>query len=334
MSDKKIVLTGDRTSGPLHIGHYFGSLLNRKELEKEHEVYIMAADVQTLTDNFDNPEKVRANAFETITDNLALGLDMSKTTLFIQSQIPQIAELTVYFSNLVTLNRLLRNPTVKTEIAQKKELFGNDGESVNYGFVGYPVSQAADILFLRSEIIPVGEDQLPVIEVCREIADKFNSIYEPIFKLPEARLSEGKRILGLNGGSKMSKSLGNAIYLKDSEEETIKKLKSATTDSFSTIDYDPTTRPEISNLVMIYSLVNEISIEDAVRDLQGVRYGDFKLKLGADLNSYFREFRLRRKEIEANPQYIRDMLEQGRQRVEVRAIETMDMVRKAMRIDY
>jgi tryptophanyl-tRNA synthetase len=334
MTSQKIVLTGDRTSGPLHIGHYFGSLLSRKELEKEHEVFIMAADVQTLTDNFKNPEKVALNTFETITDNLALGLDLTKTTLFIQSQIPQIAELTVYFSNLVTLNRLLRNPTVKTEISQKKQIFGELGESVNFGFIGYPVSQAADILFLRSNIIPVGEDQLPVIEICREIVDKFNTIYEPIFPMPEAKLSKAVRILGLDGSTKMSKSLGNAIYLKDSEEDTIKKLKSAKTDSLTEIDFDPKNRPEISNLVLIYSLVNMISIDESLSDLKNIQYGTFKIKLANDLNTYFREFRLRRKEIESNPKFIKESLEIGREKVVLRAEETMKLVRAAMKINY
>lgn len=329
-----IVLTGDRTSGPLHIGHYFGSLQNRKLLEKDHEVFIMAADVQTLTDNFDNPEKVSSNTLETITDNLALGLDLSKTTLFIQSQIPQIAELTVYFSNLVTLNRLLRNPTVKSEIAQKKQLFGENGESVNFGFVGYPVSQAADILFLRANIIPVGEDQLPVIEVCRDIVEKFNTIYEPVFTLPEAKLSFAKRILGLDGNAKMSKSLGNAIYLKDSEEETINKIKSAKTDSFTEITYNPAERPEISNLLLIYSLVNEIDVENALVDVKNLNYGAFKAKLALDINTYFREFRLRREEISSDPVFIKQVLTKGREKVVARADETMKIVKSAMKIDY
>lgn len=331
---QKIILTGDRTSGALHLGHYFGSLVNRKKYENEYETFIMAADVQTLTDNFENPEKVSKNVFETIADNLALDLDLDKTTLFIQSQIPQIAELTVFFSNLVTLNKLLRNPTIKTEIAQKKELFGQDGESVNFGFIGYPVSQAADILFLKADVIPVGEDQLPVIEVCRDIVDRFNSIYGPVFPKPKAMLSEAPRIIGLDGKTKMSKSLGNAVFLKDSEEETISKIKSAKTDSGSTIEYNPDARPEISNLVMLYALTNNISTDQAVDDLKGLNYGSFKMKLAESINTHFREFRQRRIEIASNPSQILEILEIGRERVSIRAKKTLEDVRHAMHIDY
>jgi len=331
---KKIILTGDRTSGALHLGHYFGSLINRKKYENEYETFIMAADVQTLTDNFENPAKVSSNVFETIADNLALDLDLDQTTLFIQSQIPQIAELTVFFSNLVTLNKLLRNPTIKTELSQKKELFGEEGESVNFGFVGYPVSQAADILFIKADVIPVGEDQLPVIEVCRDIVDKFNSIYKPVFNKPTAMLSQAPRIIGLDGKAKMSKSLGNAIYLKDSDEETISKIKVAKTDSGTSIEYDPENRPEISNLVMLYSLCNEIDIDTAVNDLKGLNYGTFKSKLAQDLNAYFKEFRQRRVEIASNPKKILEILEKGREKVSLRASQTIAEVRQAMQIDY
>jgi tryptophanyl-tRNA synthetase len=176
MAKKKILLTGDRPTGPLHIGHYFGSLMNRVKMQDDYETYIMAADVQALTDNWEHPDKVRANVAEVITDNLAAGIDPVKSTIFIQSQVPQIAELTVFFSNLVTVNELRRNPTVKAEIAQKMELFGTEGESLTYGFLGYPISQSADILFLRSHVVPVGEDQLPVVELTREIAQKFNRL--------------------------------------------------------------------------------------------------------------------------------------------------------------
>ena len=170
----KRILTGDRPTGKLHIGHYFGSLKNRVKLQNEYETYIEIADVQALTDNFNNPEKVRNNVREVVLDYLSVGIEPKKSTIFLQSMIPEIAELTVFYSNLVTIARLQRNPTVKTEIAQKKELFG---ESVTYGFLGYPVSQAADITAFNAELIPVGEDQLPLIEQCREIVRKFNSIY-------------------------------------------------------------------------------------------------------------------------------------------------------------
>ena len=172
--EKKRIVTGDRPTGRLHIGHYFGSLINRVKLQDEYDQYILVADVQALTDNFNNPEKVRKNVKELVIDYLSCGIDPEKTTIYIQSMIPETAELTVFYSNLVTIARLERNPTVKTEIAQKRDVFG---ESVTYGFLGYPVSQAADITVLNGEIVPAGEDQEPLIEQCREIVRKFNSIY-------------------------------------------------------------------------------------------------------------------------------------------------------------
>ena len=225
----KTMITGDRPTGRLHIGHYFGSLKKRVEMQnsKEFDSYILIADVQALTDNFNNPDKVRKNVRELAIDYLSIGIDPLKTTIYIQSMIPEIAELTVYFSNLVTISRLQRNPTVKTEIAQKKDLFG---ESVTYGFLGYPVSQSADIVALGGEYIPVGDDQLPQIEQCIEIVRKFNSIYGDILKEPQAILSKDKRIKGLDGNEKMGKSLGNAIYLSDSDEEITKKVMKALTD--------------------------------------------------------------------------------------------------------
>ena len=207
MSNKK-VLTGDRPTGKLHIGHYFGSLKRRVELQNEFETYILIADVQALTDNFNNPEKVRKNVREVLIDYLSCGIDPEKSTIYIQSMIPETAELTVFYSNLVTIARLERNPTVKTELSQKKEVFG---DSVTYGFLGYPVSQAADITIMDGTIVPAGEDQEPLIEQCREIVRKFNSIYGEVLREPEILLSEGKRIKGLDGNEKMGKSLGNAI---------------------------------------------------------------------------------------------------------------------------
>jgi tryptophanyl-tRNA synthetase len=331
----KVILTGDRPTGALHIGHYFGSLVSRKKLESEYQTFIMVADIQALTDNWDNPEKVRENVLEVAADNIAMGLDLSKTTLFIQSQIPQIAELTVLFSNLVTVNRLRRNPTVKTEIEQKKEKFGQEGESVTFGFLGYPVSQAGDITVVRADVVPVGEDQLPVLEQSQEIVEKFNRIYKSeVYPVPKALLSSSPRILGLDGNAKMSKSLNNCIFLKDSEEETIAKIKVAKTDSGSTIDYDPINRPEVSNLVLLYSLVNGIDIETAVSDLVGINYSGFKQKLAVDMNQYFREFREKRLEISSDKSKIQRVLAEGRERTLLKATETMNLVRQAMMIDY
>ena len=206
--NKKRIVTGDRPTGKLHIGHYFGSLQNRVKMQEEYETYILVADVQALTDNFNNPEKVKQNVKEIVMDNLAVGVDPEKATIYLQSMIPEIPELTLYYSNLVNVSRLQRNPTVKTEIAQKRELFG---ESVTYGFLGYPVNQAADITAFEATTVPVGEDQLPLIEQTREIVRKFNSIYGETLVEPQAVLSQNKRIKGLDGNEKMGKSLGNAI---------------------------------------------------------------------------------------------------------------------------
>jgi len=330
---KKTLLTGDRPTGPLHIGHLFGSLLSRKEMQSEFDSYIMIADIQALTDNFEHPDKVRDNVFEVLADNIAVGLDPEKNTFFIQSQIPQIAELTVLYSNLVTVNTLKRNPTVKAEIAEKKNLFGQEGESVTFGFLGYPVSQAADITVVRSNIVPVGEDQLPMIEQTREIVDKFHRLYNcNIFPRPEAKLSQASRIIGLDGNAKMSKSLNNAVYIKDTPEETIAKFKVAKTDSQSEIDFDPENRPEISNLVMIYSLINGLSPKDAIKNLSRINYSVFKAKLADDLNKYLAPIRERRATLKEKE--LKDILEDGRKKVSKRADETMTLVRKAMRIDY
>ncbi|HZZ99191.1 MAG TPA: tryptophan--tRNA ligase [Candidatus Paceibacterota bacterium] len=332
---KKVLLTGDRPTGPLHIGHYFGSLRNRVAMQKDFDSYIMVADVQALTDNFNHPEKVRDAVLEVAMDNIAAGVDPKQATLFIQSQIPQIAELTVFYSNLVTLNTLLRNPTVKSEIGEKSELFGHKGESVTFGFVGYPVSQAADITIVRADIVPVGEDQLPMLEQTREIVEKFHRIYDTnIFPAPQAKLSEAPRIIGLDGSAKMSKSLNNAVYLKDSPEETIEKIKSAKTDSGSSVAFDPEKRPEISNLVRIYALIHDRDPKDAVKDFEGMNYVAFKEKLAKDLNDHLAPLRAKRAELEAKPHYVKEILDMGRQRVLEKAEETMKLVRSAMQINY
>lgn len=252
MEKVKRILTGDRPTGKLHIGHYFGSLKKRVEMQNSglYDPYILIADVQALTDNFNNPDKVRKNVRELVIDYLSCGIDPKKATIYIQSMIPETAELTVFYSNLVTISRLQRNPTVKTELAQKKDLFG---ESVTYGFLGYPVSQAADITTFEGELVPAGEDQEPLIEQAREIVRKFNNIYGEVLKEPKIVLSEGKRIKGLDGNEKMGKSLGNAIYLSDSEEEITKKVMSAVTDP-NRIKKDDLGNPDICMVAYYHNL--------------------------------------------------------------------------------
>ena len=233
---KKRILTGDRPTGKLHLGHLVGSLQNRVNLQDEYEQFVMIADVQALTDNFTEPQKVRENVREVALDYLAVGIDPDKTTILIQSLIPEIAELTVYYLNLVTLERVLRNPTVKDEIKQK-----GFGKQIPAGFAVYPVSQAADITFCKANLVPVGEDQVPMIEQTREIVRKFNSLYGEVLVEPEALVGKIKRLPGTDGGAKMSKSLGNCIYLSDPADEVTKKVMSMYTDPKRVHPTDPGT---------------------------------------------------------------------------------------------
>ena len=333
--DKKRILTGDRPTGRLHIGHYFGSIKKRVELQEsgKYDPYILIADVQALTDNFNNPEKVRKNVREVAIDYLSCGIDPKKTTIYIQSMIPEVAELTVYYSNLVTIARLQRNPTVKTEIAQKKELFG---ESVTYGFLGYPVSQAADITAFEGALVPVGEDQLPLIEQCREIVRKFNSIYGEVLVEPEAVLSSGKRIKGLDGNEKMGKSLGNAIYLSDSEEEITKKVMSAVTDP-NRIKKDDLGNPDICMVAYYHNL---FSTKEEVKTIcQECREGKrgcvaCKKQLAKNISEELRPIREKRAYYEEHPEEVDKILIEGTKKAQEVAKKTMKKVKKAMKLNY
>ena len=333
--EKKRILTGDRPTGRLHIGHYFGSLKTRVEMQNsgEYDPYILIADVQALTDNFNNPEKVRKNVREVMLDYLSVGLDPEKTTIYIQSMIPEVAELTVFYSNLVTIARLERNPTVKTEIAQKKELFG---ESVTYGFLGYPVSQAADITAFEGKLVPVGEDQLPLIEQCREIVRKFNSIYGEVLVEPEAVLSSAKRIKGLDGNEKMGKSLGNAIYLSDTPEEITKKVMSAVTDP-NRIRKDDKGNPDICMVAYYHNLFT--SKEDCKKVCEECKAGArgcvaCKKELAKNIIDFLAPMREKRKYYEERPELVDKMLIEGTEKARKTAKETMKKVKKAMRLDY
>ena len=333
--DKKRILTGDRPTGKLHIGHYFGSLKKRVELQEnpDYDPYILIADVQALTDNFNNPEKVRKNVKEVAIDYLSVGIDPSKTTIYIQSMIPEVAELTVFYSNLVTIARLQRNPTVKTEIAQKKELFG---ESVTYGFLGYPVSQAADITAFEGALVPVGEDQLPLIEQCREIVRKFNSIYGDVLVEPEAVLSSEKRIKGLDGNEKMGKSLGNAIYLSDSEEEINKKVMGAITDP-NRIKKDDKGNPDICMVYYYHKLFsNNEEIINVCEECKSGKRGcvGCKKQLAQNISDTLRPIREKRAYYEANPEEVDRILIEGSKKAQETAKETMKKVKKAMKLDY
>lgn len=333
--DKKIILTGIRPTGKLHLGHYFGAIQNWVKLQDEYNSFFEIADVQALTDNFNNPTKVRENVHEITMDLLACGIDPNKATIFIQSMIPEIAELTVYYSNLVTMARLYRNPTVKTEISQKKALFGNSGESVTYGFVGYPVSQAADITAFEGECVPVGEDQLPLIEQCREIVRKFNSIYGDTLKEPEAVLSENKRIKGLDGNEKMGKSLGNAIYLADSEAEISKKVMSAVTDP-NKIKKDDPANPDICMVYYYHKLIKNDNLETVCTECKNGARGCVacKKELIAKMMEFLKPIQDKRKYYEEHLDEVDNILINGTKAARKRATSTMKKVKKSMQIDY
>ena len=331
----KRILTGDRPTGRLHIGHYFGSLKKRVEMQNsgEYDMFILIADVQALTDNFNNPEKVRKNVREVAMDYLSCGIDPEKTTIYIQSMIPETAELTVYYSNLVTIARLQRNPTVKTEIAQKKDLFG---ESVTYGFLGYPVSQAADITTFKGELVPAGEDQEPLIEQCREIVRKFNSIYGDVLVEPKIVLSESKRVKGLDGNEKMGKSLGNAIYLSDTEEEVNKKVMSAVTDP-NRIKKDDLGNPDICMVSYYHKLfTSEGDVKTVCEECRAGKRGCVacKKQLAKNIIDYLAPIREKRKYYEEHPEIVDKILKEGTEKARKVAKETMKDVKKAMKLDY
>ncbi len=332
-SNENIVLTGDRPTGKLHLGHFVGSIQNRIALQNQYDqCFYMVADIQALTDNADNPEKVRNNAFEVVLDNLAVGLDPEKTTCFIQSQISEIAELTVLFLNLVTLARLRRNPTVKDEMKQK-----GFGENVPAGFLVYPVSQAADILFCNSNIIPVGEDQLPVIEQANEIVVKFNSIYGETFRKIQPMISATPRLIGIDGNAKMGKSLGNAIYLDDPKEDVEKKVMMMYTDPKHIHKSDPGNVK--GNVVFTYLDIfdpNKDEVKTLKKQYEAGGLGDVEIKkrLVGVLEEVISPIRDRRRELAKKPKLIEEILFEGTKKTRQVAKETMGKVRRQIKIDY
>lgn len=335
MGEKKTILTGIRPTGNLHLGHYFGAVGNWVKSQDAYNEFIEIADVQALTDNFNNPDKVRKNVRELTLDLLACGIDPKKANIFIQSMIPEIAELTVYYSNLVTVARLERNPTIKTEIAQKKELFGNSGESVTYGFLGYPVSQAADITALGGTLVPVGDDQLPLLEQAREIVRKFNSIYGETLQEPEHLLSSIPRLKGLDGNEKMGKSLGNAIFLVDSDDVVTKKVMDAKTDT-TKIHKDDPANPDVCMVYYYHKLVSGDNLETICTECKEGKRGCMQCKreLAKNLIDFLKPIKERRKYYEDNPQEVDTILKEGTKKARFKASETMAKVRKAIKIDY
>lgn len=332
MSMKQRILTGDRPTGPLHLGHLVGSLQSRVRLQREYDTFVLVADVQALTDNFEDPGKVRANVFEVALDYLAVGLDPREVTVVVQSLVPEIAELTVLYLNLVTVSHLRQNPTVKAEIAQK-----GYGESVPAGFFVYPVSQAADITAFGASVVPVGDDQLPMIEQTAEIVRRFGRLYAPVLTEPRALLSATPRLPGLDGKAKMSKSLGNAIFLKDPADELARKVRGMYTDPLHLRAEDPGTVE--GNPVFAYldafdpDRAGVLALKDHYR--RG-GLGDVKVKrhLLDVLEGVLGPIRARREEVARDPEFVREMLRDGTARGREVAAETMRRVREAMRIDY
>ena len=343
----KIILTGDRPTGRLHVGHYAGSLKRRVELQnlgEFDEIYIMIADAQALTDNADNPEKVRQNIIEVALDYLACGLDPEKSVLFIQSQVPELCEMMFYYMDLVTVSRLQRNPTVKSEIQMR-----NFEASIPVGFFTYPISQAADITAFKATTVPVGEDQAPMIEQTREIVHKFNSVYGDTLVEPDILLPDNKaclRLPGIDGKAKMSKSLGNCIYLSDSEDEIKKKIMSMFTDPNHLRVEDP--GQVEGNPVFIYLdafcrdehfaayLPDYKNLDELKAHYARGGLGDVKVKrfLNSVLQDELRPIRERRKEIARDIPAVYRILEEGSRRAEQKAAQTLAEMKRAMKINY
>ena len=345
---KKIILTGDRPTGKLHIGHYVGSLRRRVELQNSglyDKIFVFEADAQALTDNIDNPEKVRQNVIEVALDYLAAGLDPSKTTLFIQSQIPELCELSFYFMDMVSVSRLQRNPTVKTEIQMR----GFNGESIPVGFFTYPISQAADIAMFKATTVPAGDDQEPMLEQCREIVRRFNNIYGETLVEPNILLPENAaclRLPGTDGKAKMSKSLGNCIYLSDSADEVNKKVKTMYTDPEHLQVSDPghlegntvftyldafATDEQVSRITGEYATLQEMKDHYTRGGLGDVKCK--KLLMGV-LQEVLEPIRQRRAEYEKDIPAVYEILRKGCEVAREEACKTMDEVRKAMKINY
>ncbi len=330
----EIVLTGDRPTGALHVGHYVGSLMNRVELQKKYKQFVMIADVQALTDNFETPEKVHENVLEVAYDYLAVGIDPEKTTIFIQSMIPAIAELTMYYFNLVTIARLQRNPTLKNEIQQK-----GFGSSIPVGFFVYPINQVADITAFKATIVPVGEDQLPMIEQANEVVRAFNRIYgkEVLVESKGLVPEQGKRLMGIDGKAKMSKSLQNAIFLKDSSDELAKKVRSMYTDPHHIRVEDPGKIE--GNVVFEYLDIfasDKKTVEQMKAQYQKGGLGDMKVKnyLLEVMEEKLAPIREKRKLFEKDPAFVLKMLLKGTEQANAVANQTLREVKEAMHLVY
>ena len=341
----KVILTGDRPTGKLHLGHYVGSLRSRVELQNAGDydrMFVFMADVQALTDNADNPEKLRQSIIQVALDYLSAGLDPEKCIIFIQSYIPELAELTVYLMNLISVSRVQRNPTVKTEIKMR----GFEGESIPLGFFCYPVSQAADITLFKATTVPAGEDQEPMLEVTRELVNRFNNTYAPVLVEPNILLPENmtaRRLPGTDGKEKMSKSLGNCIYLSDSKDEVWQKVRSMYTDPTHLNVSDPGHVEGNAVFTYLDAFQDFADFWPEYQNLDELKehytrggLGDMKCKkfLNEVLNKFLDPMRQRRAELETDIAEIQNILKKGTEQAREVGAQTMDEVRRAMRIDY
>ena len=326
---KERILTGDRITGKLHLGHYVGSLKNRVELQTQYDTYLILADVQALTTHFEKPELIKQNLRNVALDYLSAGINPDHATIFIQSLIPEIAELTTYFSMFVTVNSLRHNPTIKAEAAER------GFQDMHYGFLGYPVSQAADITFCKATLVPVGEDQVPHIEQTRKIVRRFNQLYKPVFVEPKPLVGDVPRLVGLDGNNKMSKSLGNAIDLDSTPEEVSEKIKKATTDP-ARIHKTDSGHPEICPVYAYHQVFRKEGSAEIYESCKKGQIGcmECKRKMTQSINDLLEPMRERRIVYQNDPKKVEEILMLGTEKARLVAKETMQEIREAMSMNY
>ena len=322
------ILTGDRPTGPLHLGHYVGSLANRVKLQDRYELFIIISDYEFLTDHLLDTKTLNKNVEELILDYLAVGIDPKKSVIFIESQVPQISELTMLFSMMVKLSRLKRNPTIKQEMKDRKI------SNVTYGFLGWPIGQAADILAFRANLVPVGQDQLPHVEQTREIARNFNSLFGKVFPIPQALIGEVKRLPGLDG-KKMSKSLHNAIYLKDAPGEVKSKIERAITDPSRIHPFDKG-HPEICNVFQYDRAIDPegAKIRKRLCETGKITCVNCKKEVAQKINEFLKPIRKRREFYKKQSGLIKEILDSGNKKARREAQKTLEIVKEAMHLDY
>ncbi|HKM06061.1 MAG TPA: tryptophan--tRNA ligase [Sphaerochaeta sp.] len=325
METRKRILTGDRTTGRLHLGHYVGSLKSRVELQDIYEEFILLADIQALTTHFDNPKLINSSIYDVTIDNLSVGLDPNKVTFVQQSQVSSIAELTIFYSMIVTVNQLRHNPTIKTE-AQN---YGY--EDITYGFLGYPVSQTADITFCNADLVPVGEDQVPHIELSRKIVRKFNKLYGTSITQPQVKLSQVGRLSGLDGNAKMGKSMGNAIYLSDTPEQVWKLVRKAVTDP-ARVTTDIPGHPEVCNIYKYHLIFNPEEAAEIYEGCTTAKLGCFECKqrLNKVLNDLLDPMREKRAYYENHRSEVKEIIVEGTRKANVIGDENLDAIKEKM----